>query len=280
VLALRWFWMVRGFANEGWSSFERAIADTAGRHDTLRADVLANGAMFPYRQGRLAQARALWEEALELYRAIGDVAGIGRCVAELGGVATAEGDLEAAAAAYRESVALFEQIGNRQRAAVALANLAAIAELAGDHETSSAYGERAVAEQRALGDLDGLAISLHNLARARFKLGATADARELLREAMTLAERLGYREVIAYALETSAETAFADGDLERSACLLGASEELFAAIGVELRGGEREGFDATLMSLEEALGAEPVAALVERGRTLELADAIRLALHG
>jgi len=278
VVALRWFWVVRGFSNEARSSFERAIADTADADDRLRARVLADGATFPYRQGDLAEARRLWSEALALYRALEDQEGIARCIADLGAVASTEGDLDAAAAAYRESLPLFEALGHDQRAAIALANLAAIAELRGDNETAADFGERAVAAQRGLGDLDGLAISLHNLARARIALGELTVARTLLDEAFALAERLGYREVIAYALETSAELAFGAGRLENAARLLGAAAELFAAIGVELSGTERDGYERTLAALEESLGAEQVQALVRRGRELDLADAVHEAL--
>ena len=278
VVALRWFWVVRGFSNEARSAFERAIEDTKEADDRLRARVLADGATFPYRQGDLAEARRLWSEALALYRALGDDEGIARCIADLGAVASTEGDLEGAAAAYRESLPLFEALGHHQRAAIALANLAAIAELRGDNETAADFGERAVAAQRALGDLDGLAISVHNLARARIALGELGVARTLLDEAFALAERLGYREVIAYSLETSAELAFGAERLESAARLLGAAAELFAAIGVELTGTERDGYDRTLAALEERLGADEVQALVASGRELDLATAVGEAL--
>ena len=278
VLALRWFWLVRGFAREGGVAFEGAVARTHDADDRLRASVLAGAGTFPYRRGDLPRARQLWEEALALYRALEDRDGIARCIAELGGVATHEGDLEAATAAYLESLPLFEELGQGLRASIALGNLAAIAELGGEHETAAEYGERAVTEQRSLGDLDGLAVSLHNLARVRFSLGERADALKLLDEALTLGERLDYRELIAYALETSAELALDAGQAERAALLLGASTEQFDLIGVEMSGTEREGYDRTLAALTESLGAEQVAALVANGRELDVPDAIREAL--
>ena len=84
--------------------------------------------------------------------------------------------------------------------------------------------------------------------------------------------------MIAYALETSGELAFGAARFESAARLLGAAAELFAAIGVELSGTEREGYDRTLAALEEPLGGAEVAALVALGRELDLADAIREAL--
>jgi predicted ATPase/DNA-binding SARP family transcriptional activator len=278
VIALRWFWIVRGHSREGRNAFERAIIDTRDDDPALRASVLADGGLFPYRQGDLVQARAIWTEALALYRELDDADGIARCIAELGSVATMEGDLDAAVEAYRESRELFLELGRPQRAAVALSNLAAIAELRGDHETSASFGELAVVEQRELGDLDGLAVSLHNLSRSRLALDELAAARALLAEAFELADQVGYREVTAYSLETSAELAFAAGEHQRAARLLGASGELFELIGIELRGTERDGYERTLAAAVDSLGAEQLEELLTEGRSLELAAAVREAL--
>jgi predicted ATPase/DNA-binding SARP family transcriptional activator len=278
VTALRWYWLVRGHLREARSMFERAIADSQGADEAMRALVLAGGGSFPYRQGDLDAAKKMWSEALALYWKLDDKDGVARCIAELGGVASQAGELDEAAAAYRESHALFVELGRTHRAAVALANLAAIAELQGDHEAAFAYGEQAIADQRANGDFDGLAVSLHNHARSRSNAGDRERARELLTEAFALASRLGYREVIAYSLETSAELAFAEGDGERAARLLGAADELFGALGVEMGVAEREGYDRTLMALMSSLGEEQLAALVADGRTLAQEAAIALAL--
>jgi tetratricopeptide (TPR) repeat protein len=278
VIALRWFWMVRGHSREGRAAFDRAIADIRDGDPALLAAVLAAGGTFPYRQGDLTEARALWTEALALYRELDDRDGIARCIAELGSVATVEGHYDAAVEAYRESRELFLELGRPQRAAVALSNLAAIAELQGDHETSATLGELGVVEQRELGDLDGLAVSLHNLARARLAIGELVRARALLAESFELAEQLGYREVIAYSLETSAELAFAAGGHDRAARLLGAADELFEAIGVELRGTEREGYERTLAALTESLGGDQLDALLAEGHGLDLSAAVGEAL--
>ncbi|HST19467.1 MAG TPA: BTAD domain-containing putative transcriptional regulator [Gaiellaceae bacterium] len=278
VIALRWYWLVRGHLREARAMFDRTIADSAGVDESLRAAVLAAGGSFPYRQGDLDAAREIWSEALALYWKLDDKDGVARCIAELGGVASQAGELDEAAAAYRESHALFVELGRTHRASVALANLAAIAELQGDHEAAFEYGEQAIAEQRASGDFDGLAVSLHNLARSRSNAGDRERARELLAESFELAERLGYREVIAYSLETSGELAFAEDDGERAARLLGAADELFGALGVEMGVAEREGYERTLSALASSLGAERLAALVAEGRTLSQQDAIAEAL--
>jgi len=274
VNALRWFWMVRGHTREARATFDRAVADTCDADPALRAAVLAHAGMFPYRQGDLAAARALWEEALALYRSVGDRVGIARCIAELGGVAFSEGDLAGAASGYTEARDLFAELGEGQRAAVALSNLAAISELAGDHAAAVEYAEQAIAEQRGFGDLDGVAVSLHNVARSRMALGERERAQEQLAEAFELAERLGYREVIAYSLETAAELHYGAGDGERAVRLLGAADELFATIGVEMGAPERAGFERIVAALTESFGADRVDELLAAGRALDVGAAV------
>src|SRR5262249_17543051 len=118
----------------------------------------------------------------------------------------------------------------------------------------------------------------HNLARSHSNAGEHARARESLAEAFEIAERIGYREVIAYSLETAGELAFAAGDSRRSARLLGSAEQLFDAIGVELGAGERKGYEGTLAEPEAALGPDEVAAELAAGRALDQPAAVAEAL--
>jgi predicted ATPase/DNA-binding SARP family transcriptional activator len=274
AVALRWYWVMRGDLHEARSVFEHAVAGTVTAEPAVRAAARAHGGAIVFRVGDLETARLWWEEALALYRDLGDVDGISRCIAELGGVAMASGELDEAAARYLESAAIFEEVGNDVRLAVALSNLGGIEGLRGNHEEAGAYTERALALQRATGDRDGEAVSLVNLARTSISLGQHAQARELARESLQLALQLQYREVIAYALGAAAELALVGAELERSAILCGASSGLFAEIGVEMLREERAAYERVVADLRERLGGDQVEDLLRRGSALSLADAV------
>jgi tetratricopeptide (TPR) repeat protein len=171
AVALRWYWVMRGDLHEARSVFEHAVAETVTAEPTLRAAARAHGGAIVFRLGELETARLWWEEALALYRDLGDVDGISRCIAELGSVAMASGQLDEAAARYLESAAIFEELGHEVRLAVALSNLGGIEGLRGNQEEAAAYTERALALQRSTGDRDGEAVSLVNLARTCISLG-------------------------------------------------------------------------------------------------------------
>jgi len=225
--AARWFWVIRGQLSEGRRVFDGILARTVDAPKQLRALALVHGATFPYRQGETCLAGQLWEEALDLYRELGDAEGTARTTAELGAIAAAESDFDRAVAMYEESANLFREQGRTTRLAAAVGNLGAIANMREDRTAAIDYFTEAITLCREIGDNDGLAINLHNIGRTELALGRPDRGRSALTESLALARRLGYREVIAYGLGGLAELALLEDDAERAAATLGASRRLF-----------------------------------------------------
>lgn len=275
--ATRQYWFVRGYLSEGRRFLRRATRNSADGPAELHALALVHAGAFAHRQGDVAEARENAERALALYRSVADSGGAAWATAELGTIAFSAGDLDEAARLYRETAVVFEAEGNRYRHAMALANLGEVARMQGDLAAAADATERAIVIQRELGDLDALAISLHNLARVRRDLEDPREAEALLAESIEFAGRVGYQEFFAYALETAAEFALAGGDLERSARLLAACESTFSAVGAELHGEEREGYERTVATLRDLLGDDRFDEIRREGSTLELERALALA---
>jgi predicted ATPase/DNA-binding SARP family transcriptional activator len=270
AVAARWYWVLKGHLSEGRRVFDGLIGRTAGASKEVRALALVHGAIFPFRQGDNALSATYLQESLELFRELGDEEGIARATAELGGVAIAQLDLDRAAALYEECVPLLRNQGNLSRLAVALGNLGTIAHMRGDHETAVRYYGDAIESSRSGGDEDGIAVNLHNLGRSEIALGRNDRGLDALRESLTIGRRLGYREVIAYCLGGFAELAMGEGDAERTAMLLGASEALFAEIGAIPNPDEAEvqaRVDAFLLG---ALGEERAAEVRAEGASQTL----------
>jgi tetratricopeptide (TPR) repeat protein len=274
--AARQYWFVRGYLGEGRYFTRRAAESASQGSPELHALALVHAAAFAHRQGEGEVAWAEAEQALELFRRLGDMSGAAWATAELGTVAFSAGDLDRAADLYRQSAEVFAAENNRYRVGMVLANLAEVARMQGDVAAAARDLERAIEIQQELGDLDALAISLHNLARVRRDLGELEDAQRLLAESLELGGRVGYEELIAYALETAGEFALERGELERSVRLLAASETAFAGVGAQMQGDERGGFDRTVEALRRQLGDDRFDSLRREGSRLTIEEALEL----
>ena len=274
AIALRPYWGLRGDLAEARRIFELAIAHSAGADPALHAGALVHGAVFAYRGGDLTAALREWEAALALFRELGDEEEVARCTGELGAVAMAEGDLDRAEELWREAAAAFAAQGKLAREGMVLGNLAAVVADRGDRAGAVAEGERALELQRQVGDHEGVGVSLHNLSQWHLALGDVGKSRALAVEALELGARLGFRELLAYALGTVAELALRDGQLERSARLLAASDALFRATGVARAGEELGGYERALAELGERLGEKRLRELTEVGAELGVEQAL------
>lgn len=269
AVAARWWWVVQGHLSEGRGFFDGVFERTAGASQELRAQALVQGAIFPFRQGDTRRAAELLQESLDLYRDLGDEEGIARSTAELGGIAITEGDLDRAAALYEEAVPLFRTQGYPSRVAAGLGNLGTIAHMRQAFATAVAYYEEAIELAKETGDIDGAAVNLHNLARSELALRRAGPGLEALRESLTIARRIGYREVIAYCIGGLAELAMIEDDPERAALMLGASDRLFREIGAVPSPDEAETRERVAAYAVEELG-ERASELQATGAAIEL----------
>jgi len=272
AVAARWYWVLKGHLTEGRRVFDGVFARMAGAAAETRALALVTGAIFPFRQGDTERARELLQQSLDLYRELGDEEGIARAIAELGGVAIAELDLDRAAALYAEAVPLFRSQGRQSRLGASLGNLGTIAHMRGDHATAVEHYREAIAASRAAGDDDGAAVNLHNLGRSELQLGRTSAGVDALRESLAIGRRLGYREVIAYVLGGFAEVAMIEDDAPRAAVLLGASEQLFSAIGCVPDPDEAQTQARLSAFVVDTLGEDRAAGLRAEGASETLED--------
>ncbi|HEU5214426.1 MAG TPA: BTAD domain-containing putative transcriptional regulator [Gaiellaceae bacterium] len=277
AVAARWYWVVQGHLGEGSRFFSGVLGRAASAPVELRAKALVHAAIFPFRLGDNKTAADWLQESLDLYRELGDEEGVARATAELGGVAIAEQDLDRAAALYEECVPLMRSLGNQSRLAVVFGNLGTIAHMRGEPSTAVGYYGDAIEAARSAADEDGVAVNLHNLGRSELALGRPGPALEALHESLTIARRLRYREVIAYCLGGFAEVASLEGDPERAATLLGASEHLFSEIGAIPSPDEAAAQERVIHHIREALGTERAAELRAEGAALTLDELLERA---
>ena len=272
--AMRYFWRVRGYVEEGRRRLERAVELAPTVDDELRARTLGEAGVMAFAGADHERSRELWLEALPLFERLGSTREVARARMELGANWHAEGELPRALEYYETSRALLADVDDPNAMGVVLANLGSVYEGLGDLDGAVRATTEALELAVRIGDEDGYAISSLNLATYDLARGDVTAAAEHARAAIDKAVRLAYREVLAYALGIAARVALETGRAEDAGVLGGAFLELFAAIGTEPQRAEAQRHAATL---EEVARVTDVDAAVRRGRELTIEEATDVA---
>jgi non-specific serine/threonine protein kinase len=272
--AMRRFWFMRGYTQEGLDSLNRALARPGADFPRARAKALIGAGFLAYARGDYEQAIAWSGESLALNRRLQDDDGIARALGTLGTALTARGEYERAAEIHEECLALDEKRGDKRgiafslgelgelrlaqgdfrsaadllgqsleahrglrdthSVAVTLGNLAEAARGLGEHERSAALAQESLALFQELESEYGVAHALLALGSAQVQGRNHRGARASLRASLSVSERLGLQAVTADCLDALASLAVAQGWPGRAARLFGAAQ------------GQRETFGAPL----------------------------------
>jgi predicted ATPase/transcriptional regulator with XRE-family HTH domain len=231
--ALWRFWQVRGYLSEGRGRLEDLLA--LGERDgvalpvpaEVRAGALNGAGALAWSQGDYGRAAALCEEALALYRDLGDKGGLALALDTLGFVARDQGNYGRAMALLGESLALYRALGDTWSVAFALNDLGLLAVDQGQYADADALYAESLPLRRALGDERGVAVVLSNLGIVATDRGEYERASALFEQSLDLYRALGDRWSAALALNCLGDVARARGEYERAAALYAENLALF-----------------------------------------------------
>lgn len=278
--ALWGFWNVRDQFEEGCRWLEEAIRRGDRGSLPVQARALRGLASMTESLGDDARARTLLEKALKLYRQVGDVDGVAKCLNNLGGLVwTSEGDLERATALFEESVALRKRLAEHRAGpgvAVPLGNLAQLAEFRGDFAEGRRLAEESLAAARVEENDVSVAEALEELAWLAVFEGRYDAAMPLADEALRIMLRIGTPGdadcmLIAALVNASRE------NREDAARLVGATLGQYRSLGSPLREGTV--YSRRFAALERHIGQERYAALRAEGETLSRDDVLELVVR-
>jgi tetratricopeptide (TPR) repeat protein len=217
--ALQWFWYIRRYKSEGRMWLERVLQQSTSAARPARAKALYGAGRFQSDAGR---ANALIEQALALWRELGDHPGMADALLNLGRVARRQGEYERSAKLIQESLALFRGQQIMWGVVWALISLGDVALDQGEPAQALEPVQEALALTESLGDTYG------NM-WARCLLGRLAHLQgDLERAAILLEESLGWLRSwgspsLFEILNDLGLVALDQGDTERAAALLGES---------------------------------------------------------
>jgi predicted ATPase/class 3 adenylate cyclase len=271
------FWVTRGYHGEGRDWLRESLALDGGDDQALtaaRAKALHRLATIYLDVGDYTSAAAQFEEALSLYRTLGDQRGMAIALNGLGGVARYQGNYARAQALFEESLALLRAMGDREAIPGRLMNLGQVVARQGDYARAEELFEESLGLSREQGNSVSVALTLENLGLVAFNQGDLARSARLYRESLTLAWQLGMKYEVAVILNSLGKGESSDGHLERAAQLLGTSAALLGEIGVTLPADEHQELAQLVGHLREALGEEAFNATWDKGRSVPLGDIV------
>jgi tetratricopeptide (TPR) repeat protein len=186
-------------------------------------------------------ARAWLEESVAICRQLGDPAVLASALSNLADVRRRQGAYAESAAALREAQALFASAGHAAGEAWSLNHLGDVARAAGDRAEAQACYHQGAEVFRRLGDPLGVARSAIDLGHLACEDGDAARARALFAEALDAFVAADHPLGIAIALEGCACAAEARGDRERALTLAGAAAAVRRGAGAGACGARDAG---------------------------------------
>jgi len=301
-------WYQHGDCREGRERLASALTRAPDTHTEARAWALHAAAFLANQQSDHEVSDSLANEALALFRELGNQRGTGLALRTLGLDAFVRGDYVDARRLLEESAEAHSRSGDAQLQLNALGALAMVVSAQGDHARAVTLHRQVVAGTRREGSSHRLAVTLNNLGYAEEAAGEPEQARQSLEESVALSRdsaqkadlagalhSLGhlmhvtapndalahYREslllfrdmedprCISYCLEGGSAIFAARGDHAHAATMLGAASGIRTLTGAALTPDEQAEVDAIEATCREELTAEAFTRAWEHGAALD-----------
>ena len=238
--ALRDFWSYEGHTAEGLAWTEQALESAMDAPPSLRAKALNTaGAMCYYRVDH-QKGKRYNQEALALFRELGDDRGTAWALGFQGVQAlTSPVECKEGIKLLEEALALFRKLDYKPGITQVLIGLGEVSRLDGDYERAEKAYREAIEVASKIGNKLQEVISFSNLSYVAYHQGDFERAEAIAQEAISRRMELGNISSIPQELSTLAGPLAAQGNVEKAARLLGASEALLEAMGLFIQPGDR-----------------------------------------
>ena len=229
--ALWLFWVALGYWSEGRNFLESVLATHVSVGTSVQAKALFTAGQLAWYQGDFHRGEELLEEALGLYRQIGDQQGIALCLYGQGRGALVRHKYADARRLLEEALTIFRETGNKWGSAYTLVSLAHPALCQGEESKASRLLEESLALFKETGSKSDSAWALFYLARVILEHRDYTRARVLLEEGLALCRETAFKWGMAYSLALLGELAIQRGDIGAAYSLLEESHMLSREMG-------------------------------------------------
>ena len=278
--ALRDFWSYEGHTAEGLAWAEQALESAMDAPPSLRAKALNTAGAMCYFRADHQKGKRYNQEALVLFRELGDDRGTAWALGFLGVQALASpAECKQGIRLLEEALELFRKLGYKPGITQVLIGLGEVARLDGDYERADKAYQEAIDVAREIGNKLQEVISFSNLCYVAYHQGDYARAEAIARDGIARRMELGNISSIPQDLGTLAGPVAAQGNLEKAARLLGASDALLEAMGLFIQPGDRFEAERYESAVREQLDDATFEAAWAEGQAMSLEQAIAYALE-
>ena len=187
-------WFVRGLLSEGSAHIEAALRAESGDHRGALGPALRAAAVLAWAQGEHDEAERFARASLDTHRALGDEVGMTSALVSLGLALQSLGQLAEAKVVHEQSRVLAQKLGLAHALGAALANLGDVATLEGDDEGARDLYRDSLAVCRGNGDVEGAAAALLYLGVVMLKRDDDSEVLTTLAEGLEMFTSLGFTE--------------------------------------------------------------------------------------
>lgn len=279
--ALGWFWFRQGHYADWQRWITHALELSEGAPLALRALVLLWAGQLAWAQQEPQRARPLLRDALALYRELGDKPGIALSLTSLARQSIGVLDeFDEARALSEEALEMFRKLDDKPGITKALTDLGLLYNcVPGGLERAKVAFQECLVLAHEMDDRLREQITYLNLGVTAYQESDYEQAGVFLRESLTLGSELGTKLMITGDLtELAAPLANAQGQPERAARLLGASNAIHEAMGTCLQPSCQEIFDRTLASVREQLDEATFNTIWTESQAMNLEEVVTYAL--
>ena len=224
------------------------------------------------------RAFAYWEEAIILYRQVGNWRFLADNLSELGFFLLLDGQVDAAQKCLDESSLLLEQLNIKGRRNHLLSAYGQIALMRGDYEQARAYFQEDAAISNELGGRMEYLWALVRLGFAELRAGNLTEARQILAETTQNFQQDRSRIGVVVSLEWTASLYIAVNKAEHAARLIGWADRTREIIGDSRPFLEQADVDRDVATIVSRIGSVAYQEAYEKGCAMSLDEAVELAV--
>lgn len=202
ALGLFWYRVQYLEESQKWIVLVADLARQRGIRTATTAKVLLRSANFITHFSEYSRAMAYLQEAIDIYKELGDSNGHALSLNHLGTLLLLHGEIEAAQTAYEEALALCRQIGERYYAATLLINLGMVARFIGNFEQARMLCQKSLEEFEALSDPYGIALTYCNIGIVESDCHEYSAAEKATQRSLELFETLNDKNGLGFAFHT------------------------------------------------------------------------------